>query len=120
MADETLFTDILTRLRPGYDNGGRINFSKAGLVSTKPFFNQMTGKNFSQTEINNIKKFGVEKYKKLTAGQRLDIRKGSLGKKFMTEEKKIERSKRLRPVFKGKGSKLGDTPKVVDVSGPKN
>ena len=22
MADETLFTDILTRLRPGYDNGG--------------------------------------------------------------------------------------------------
>ena len=37
----------------------------------------------------------------------------------MTEEKKIERSKRLRPVFKGKGSKLGDTPKVVGVSGPK-
>ena len=116
---ETLFTDILTRLRPGYKVGGRVGFSKAGLVETKPFFNQMTGKNHTQTEINYIKKFGVEKYKKLNAGQRLDIRKGSLGKNFMTEEKKIERSKRLRPVFKGKGSKLGDTPKVIDVSGPK-
>ena len=119
MANETLFTDILTRLRPGYKVGGRINFSKAGLVETKPFFNQYTGKNFPQKEINNIKKFGVEKYKKLTAGQRAAIRKGDPGTKFMTEERKIERAKKLRPVFKGKGSKLGDTPKVIDVSGPK-
>ena len=97
----------------------RENFSIAGLVETKPFFNQYTGKNFSQTEINRIKKFGVEKYKKLNAVQRFSIRRGDPGKGFMTEEKKIERSKRLRPVFKGKGSKLGDTPKVVGVSGPK-
>ena len=119
MANETLFTDILTRLRPGFKAGGRVGFSKAGLVETKPFFNQYTGKNFSQTEINHIKKFGVEKYKKLNAGQRAAIRKGEPGTRFMTEEKKIERSKRLRPVFKGKGSKKGETPKVVDVSGPK-
>ena len=119
MADETLFTDILTRLRPGYKAGGRINFSKAGLVETKPFFNQYTGKNFPQKEINRIKKFGVEKYKKLTASQRAAIRRGDPGAGFMTEEKKIERAKRLRPVFKGKGSKKGETPKVVDVSGPK-
>ncbi len=97
----------------------RENFSIAGLVETKPFFNQYTGKNFSQTEINRIKKFGVEKYKKLNAGQRAAIRRGDPGKGFMTEEKMAERAKRLRPVFKGKGSKKGETPKVVDVSGPK-
>ena len=97
----------------------RENFSIAGLVETKPFFNQYTGKNFSQTEINRIKKFGVEKYKKLNAAQRAAIRRGDPGKGFMTEEKMAERAKRLRPVFKGKGSKKGETPKVVDVSGPK-
>jgi hypothetical protein len=117
LVKETSPADDVPRLE--MQDGGRINFSKAGLVETKPFFNQMTGKNFSQKAINNIKKFGVEKYKKLTAGQRADVRRGSLGERFMTEEKKAERAKRLRPVFKGKGSKLGETPKVVDVSGPK-
>jgi len=32
MADETLFTDILTRLRPGYKVGGVVTTPKRGLV----------------------------------------------------------------------------------------
>ena len=79
----------------------------------------VSGRSISKKELEFIKKFGIENYKKLKPGQRQDIRLGRPGKRFMTEEKKAERAKKLRPVFKGKGSKKGDTPKVVDVSGPK-
>ena len=96
------FISILERIRPGYKN--------AGLVDPA------TNRSISKKELKLIKKFGVEEYKKLTAGQRNAIRRGDPGAKFMTEEKKIERAKKLRPVFKGKGSKLGETPKVIDVS----
>ena len=99
------FISILERIRPGYKN--------AGLVDPA------TNRSISKKELKLIKKFGVEEYKKLTAGQRNAIRRGDPGARFMTEEKKIERAKKLRPVFKGKGSKLGETPKVIDVSGPK-
>ena len=119
MSEAVKFVEQLVQETSPADDFPRLEMQEGGRIITKPFFNQMTGKNFTQKEINNIKKFGVEKYKKLTAGQRMDVRGGSLGKKFMTEEKKAERAKRLRPVFKGKGSKLGETPKVVDVSGPK-
>ena len=119
MSSVLKFVEQLVQETSPADDFPRLEMQEGGRIITKPFFNQMTGKNFTQKEINNIKKFGVEKYKKLTAGQRMDVRGGSLGKKFMTEEKKAERAKRLRPVFKGKGSKLGETPKVVDVSGPK-
>ena len=35
MADETLFTDILTRLRPGYKAGGRVGFDNGGSAREK-------------------------------------------------------------------------------------
>ncbi len=41
MADETLFTDILTRLRPGYDNGGRIGFDKGGIAKVVEYVNSL-------------------------------------------------------------------------------
>ena len=63
IAEYQQMMDYLTGPRESFRNGGRINFSKAGLVQTKPFFNQYTGKNFSQTEIDNIKKFDNKKFK---------------------------------------------------------
>ena len=103
--------------------GGGLEDTSLDFINRQNFANgtpdPVSGKLLSKKVYELIKKFGVEKYKKLNANQRAAIRKGDPGIRFMSPEKFEERSKRLRPVFKGKGSKKGETPKVVDVSGPK-
>ena len=114
MSDVIKFVNQLVQETSPADDFPRLEMQGGGIVDP------VSGRSISKKELEFIKKFGVEKYKKLTtAGQRIAIRRGDPGARFMTEEKKIERAKRLRPVFKGKGSKKGETPKVIDVSGPK-
>tara|TARA_Y100000004_G_scaffold40090_1_gene43313 strand:+ start:1286 stop:2629 length:1344 start_codon:yes stop_codon:yes gene_type:complete len=102
---ELLFESILKeKLRPGYKN--------AGLVDPT------SGRSISKKKLKLIKKYGLEKYKKLNPRQRSAIRAGDPGTRFMSPEKFAERAKKLKAIYKGKGSKFGETPKVIDLSGP--
>lgn len=113
MSEAVKFVEQLVQETSPADDFPRLEMQSGGIVDP------VSGRLISKKELEFIKKFGMENYKKLNPGQRNAIRRGDPGAGFMTEEKKAERAKRLRPVFKGKGSKKGETPKVVDVSGPK-
>jgi len=93
MADETLFTDILTRLRPGYKVGGVVTTPKRGLVDGPGSYSKpqkiggevLKAKNLAQrTEIDgwlnnwlddNFKNYGVRNREKFLKDLKRDWKK---------------------------------------------
>jgi hypothetical protein len=113
MSDAVKFVEQLVQETSPADDFPRLEMQSGGIVDP------VSGRSISKKELEFIKKYGLGKYKKLNPRQRSAIRAGDPGTRFMSPEKFEERAKKLRPVFKGKGSKKGETPKVVDLSGPK-
>ena len=61
MADETLFTDILTRLRPGYDNGGEVKkrgpkgpIKGSAISKFSEFLRKLSPEKIATTNINDL------------------------------------------------------------------
>ena len=94
---ETLFTDILTSLRPGYKVGGVVTTPKRGLVDEPGSYS------LSEEALKNIKEFEKEtslKYEELTDRSKKRVRAGdkTVGRNILI--KKFEESKEGQKIIK--------------------